>query len=691
MPSPSKQSPSAQDIWKWTLTREAIAPCFVRDVLAMRESGSIGADFFWLGYTPCRSVVLVGMVVAVQVYDKRTLYTIDDGTAVVDCVLRHPTPPKSKPATVSSPATASKKSQRPSPKKARIERDNQVTTPGPPGPPPPITEPGYSVRVVGKVVKHYDSRQVLAEWIEPCPSSLDEMAHWRRVIELHKTKYSLAIPFVLPSPQAATTSDPPADSSMLQGDACVFISKASIAGPGSGNGGYKLPAARLPLQSRPVSTSDAPYISVDRGHIPTSPTTASSTPSSPCKNSSPVKGPELDEPPLKPKLRHPSRLHTRDLTANTFRLYMKHYMDNAPPPLSFPLVNRSHVQSEDESDDEGVVKTPTKRSRHHENRDRGGRTPRPLINTGAGLPRSESPTLGFTLSHLRRVPELALLAARVVRAETRKREKVQREHERQKARRDGVVSHRTKPPASMTSQTKLTTSPSEDDKGRPSASTSSSMPTPSLTAAPDPPHKKMKRLFAWAVVKLYEEGSIVLWDGDVRPLPLPVLPAPSLALAGGGETSTLWKTVDSTIGDNTIRSSASTFVSYSTLHPYSASASHHSSRETEADTDSSYLSDPQPNEEAYVPLTPRFLAGYVQVAVAAMVKGNARGAGGRVARGNAARSGSGLRLNADADSSSYPSATPEDIAAYLRRTDARWARLGAWAVEEALEVLNGGH
>ncbi|KIJ08014.1 hypothetical protein PAXINDRAFT_102715 [Paxillus involutus ATCC 200175] len=235
----------------------------------------------------------------------------------------------------------------------------------------------------------------------------------------------------------------------------------------------------------------------------------------------------------------------------------------------------------------------------------------------------------------------------------------------------------------MMSQTKLTTSPSEDDKGRPSASTSSSTPTPSSTAAPDPPRKKMKRLFAWAVVKLYEEGSIVLWDGDVRPLPLPVPPAPSLALAGCGETSTLWKTGDSTIGDNTIRSSATTFVSYSTSYSYSAS--HHSSRETEADTDSSYLSDPQPNEEAYVPLTPRFLAGYVQVAVAAMVKGNTRGAGRR----NVA--GSGVRLNANADSSSYPSATPEDIAAYLRRTDTRWARLGAWAVEEALEVLNGGH
>ena len=27
-----------QEIWKWTLTNEAIAPCFVRDIFAMRDN-----------------------------------------------------------------------------------------------------------------------------------------------------------------------------------------------------------------------------------------------------------------------------------------------------------------------------------------------------------------------------------------------------------------------------------------------------------------------------------------------------------------------------------------------------------------------------------------------------------------------------------------------------------------------------
>lgn len=35
-----------QQIWKWTLTKEAIAPCFVRDVLAMRQSTDRGPSTY---------------------------------------------------------------------------------------------------------------------------------------------------------------------------------------------------------------------------------------------------------------------------------------------------------------------------------------------------------------------------------------------------------------------------------------------------------------------------------------------------------------------------------------------------------------------------------------------------------------------------------------------------------------------
>ncbi|KIJ61835.1 hypothetical protein HYDPIDRAFT_42336 [Hydnomerulius pinastri MD-312] len=708
MTSSTSSRPSAQDIWKWTLTKDSIAPCFVRDVLAMRESDSKDADFFWLGYTPCRTVLVVGMVVAVQVYDKRTLYTIDDGTAVIDCILRHPTPPKH------IPITAPK---RPSPKKPRIERGTKPSALDPPELPPPVTEPGYPVRVVGKVIKHYDSRQVFAESIDPCPSSLDEMIHWRRVIDLHKTKYSLAIPFVIPPPQPTSVSAHET-STTVNGDRSAFTSTAPIAGPGASNGTYTLPAPRLPPQNQSTSTSKVPPMRTTasssaygqgNAHAPSSPTAASiasSTPSSPCKTSSPVKG-EFGEPPPKPKLRHPSRLHTRDLTANTFRMYVKHYMDNVPPEPPHGGLESESCRAESDGEEEAVVRTPTKRRMWGEDAEdgHGGRTPRassssrprphgapPQTQTRAQAQTPTTPpTLGFTLSHLRRVPELALLAERVVRAETRRREKAEREKEKEKQR----------------SQTRPASSSSKPSTTTPKPSSAAPKPEPKpKPPPPDPPHKKMKRLFAWAVVKLYEEGSIVLWDGAVRALPRVDPPSSSsLSFAAGGHESGLWKTGDgsilSTLSTSTFDptlTSSSTFLFSSSSASASAClfsssalpATHERKGEKDGagredpDPDPVYLSDPAPDEESYVPLTPCFLAGYVRGAVEALSR--ARGRGTASVRGG----GTAGVQGGTASARGVGTPTPEDITAYLRRVDARWARVGVWAVEEALEVLNGG-
>ena len=76
---------SLVDVYNWTFTKAATAPCFVRDVLDMRADSSehwysitsilvfissvIGYEFFWLGRVPCRTVQVVGMVVAVDVYE----------------------------------------------------------------------------------------------------------------------------------------------------------------------------------------------------------------------------------------------------------------------------------------------------------------------------------------------------------------------------------------------------------------------------------------------------------------------------------------------------------------------------------------------------------------------------------------------------------------------------------------------
>jgi hypothetical protein len=36
------EPPSSQELWKWTLTKDAIAPCRVRDVFALKDNGSRG-------------------------------------------------------------------------------------------------------------------------------------------------------------------------------------------------------------------------------------------------------------------------------------------------------------------------------------------------------------------------------------------------------------------------------------------------------------------------------------------------------------------------------------------------------------------------------------------------------------------------------------------------------------------------
>jgi len=75
--------------------------------------------------------------------------TVDDGTEVIDCVLRHPAPARQE-SSNTGPT---------SPKKPKFPVDSVDP------PPTPVTTPGYPVRVVGKVARHYESRQIIAETI----------------------------------------------------------------------------------------------------------------------------------------------------------------------------------------------------------------------------------------------------------------------------------------------------------------------------------------------------------------------------------------------------------------------------------------------------------------------------------------------------------------------------------------------
>ncbi|KAG1875693.1 hypothetical protein F4604DRAFT_1680591 [Suillus subluteus] len=157
-----------------------------------------------------------------------------------------------------------------------------------------------------------------------------------------------------------------------------------------------------------------------------------------------------------PMFRHPSQLCTADLTDKTFQSYLKHYMQHR-------IGNVHHI-------DEGLLSSPP--------------DPQPIqthrMDTPHDLPGQVSASPAFTLSHLCRVPELALLASQVTNAETRWRTQ------------------------------------SDADAKQAGPAQKSSLNACSCLSTTT--HMKMKHLFMWAVLNLYKQGSIVLCD---RPFSLP--------------------------------------------------------------------------------------------------------------------------------------------------------------------------
>ncbi|KAJ7444573.1 hypothetical protein B0H11DRAFT_2088732 [Mycena galericulata] len=387
---------SLQRIWQWTLTPEAVAPCFAKDVLEMRESGVKDAEYFWLGRVPCRSVKLAGLLVGVQVYETRIVYYLDDGSAVVECNHRLTAPALNK-------------------KDAKAE----------PSPLKPVAYVGDSVFIVGRVTPWRNTRRVVIDSIEKCPSANDEPRHWIAVRVLHRTHYSLDEPFEIPA---------------------------------------------RPAPQPPPTTNVAPVLA------PT-PSTSSSAPSS--AFNSPVKSTSSQASPH--RLRHPSRLHTQDLTDNAFRIYLKHYMDNAddlprPPPVrDFPSTPTKSIRNRLPLGDE--TPRPT------------DRTPRQIIPLNFARPFAPEEEdvdpepdamRGFTMSYLRRVPELALMAKRVVKAEAKRRAR-----EARKKAKEGGGASQVLAKAMRNDQQKL--------------------------------HPRMKRLFNWAILQLVKDGDVVSWDGPMRP------------------------------------------------------------------------------------------------------------------------------------------------------------------------------
>ncbi|KAG1726609.1 hypothetical protein EDD22DRAFT_961390 [Suillus occidentalis] len=181
-PTNSLQFPSTHDMYIWANTIKAKAPCFIRDILAMREIATKGSNgsLYWLGHIPCHIVHIVGVLVGINVSDRSTVYTVNDSTAVIECMLRHPPPY----------ANVDRKSM-------SAEEWRALCKIIPP-PPPHVTAIGYLVEVIGTVMPFHGGCWITAISMKGCESTNDQWKHWVTVIELHKSKYSVPKPFKIP-------------------------------------------------------------------------------------------------------------------------------------------------------------------------------------------------------------------------------------------------------------------------------------------------------------------------------------------------------------------------------------------------------------------------------------------------------------------------------------------------------------
>ncbi|GAB1518876.1 hypothetical protein RhiTH_001941 [Rhizoctonia solani] len=184
-------------------------------------------------------------------------------------------------------------------------------------------------------------------------------------------------------------------------------------------------------------------------------------------HSSPVGSPKED----KPRLRHPSRLRSKDLNENVFRMYLSHIVVSTlsmPESTSHDILplesmsgntsNSTPRPSQKRAGSDSFNKTPTRSTRPYVD-SFGSPTPR----KPAGLISDEgpTPTLGVTLSYLRRVRVLSDLARRVVDNAAHERDKAMRHAERSaRAKYEAAhssISEKVAPSSATASASKTTT------------------------------------------------------------------------------------------------------------------------------------------------------------------------------------------------------------------------------------------
>ncbi|KIO19129.1 hypothetical protein M407DRAFT_31217 [Tulasnella calospora MUT 4182] len=558
-------------IQRYVTTGEgSVARCFVKDVLGLKDAkiGGDGADWgiWWLGTVPCRKVQIVGLVVGVMEYERRMMYTIDDGTEVVDCAYALP---QIKTSPVKPPQNL---------KLYIASKAKEATATIRYGSPPPI-KVGKTACVVGKVEAWNGTKQLFVDTIE-AKSPNDELKHWAEVAELHRTKY--AKPFTIPKIFPPST---PARQRHLK------------------NGVPSVPGTR--------SSSIAP-----------------STPS----HSSPVKDTPLAGPS---RLRHPTKISSSQLTTHTFRAHLVQYLDHASRVQS-PTTPVRRPRSFQE-DDPFYFDTPVQKRR-------GTRavspdqTPRAKEKgkDKALMEEGDPALMGFSLSQLRRVPELDCLGRRVVRAETKRRAKEQRlkekevrqkEKEKERVRRSqGVL---------QPSQGSLR-SPSKAGSAAPKKFSS------------ERTSLKVKRLFQMTLRILREDGAIIVVEG----------PGKKWDKDGEERSRRLcWRELTNTSMDISSATAASVF--NTTTASTASSLMDDSSICMDMDEDPPSDPDPTYEEECYLPVTAFVLAPPVLQFMGSIVP-----------------AGGGMK-----------GVTVEEILGRMRRDDGRWSRLLGEHIKETIGHL----
>lgn len=340
-------------------------------------------------------------------------------------------------------------------------------------------------------------------------------------------------------------------------------------------------------------------------------------------------------------------------------------MDNLRYLNFKPRPSESDLEEEEDSDVDSIAAavdktpmTPTKKKKSTPGDECTPRlsrpasallTPRPrprtssasLLDHGGHGDESEA-AMGCTLSFLLRVPELSNLARRVVQAEMRRREKTRQSQSQSQAQSGAVSGVGT---STGGEQRKVALSSNTTTEG--------SLP-------------KIKRLFSWAIHKLYQDGNIIIWDGSA--LSVSVF-EPDLAL----DSSMLYRSSRS--DNNAGRSSSG--------GPSCLFSRRGGIRRQPPDDDSSMddLSDPPSDEEAYASLSTAYLATLVEQAIRSLAALHTRRRQGVNENAHMGPAVSRRRLLP------LPGPTKEDITTHLKRGDDRWKRINAWAVQEALEWL----